>query len=112
VPHDETDTVVRNSRREAIIIGLMWLASTLYCCFYSWWFGYGSSDHPLTRKDVNPTLGIPSWAFWGYIVPWAVCALFTIWFAGFYMVDDDLGRDHAAELEGDIREGGLGDGQG
>lgn len=100
-----TDPVVRNSRREAIIIGLVWLASTLFCCFYSWWFGYGSAEHPLTSQDVRPIWGIPSWAFWGYIVPWVVCALFTIWFAGFYMVDDDLGRDHAAELESDIREG-------
>ena len=100
-----TDPVVQHSRREAIIIGLAWLASTLYCCLYSWWAGYGTAEHPLTKADVRPILGIPSWAFWGYIVPWGVCAAFTVWFAGFYMVDDDLGRDHAAELEGDIREG-------
>jgi hypothetical protein len=50
---------------------------------------------------------MPSWFFWGVIVPWGVCALFTFWFAGFYMKDDDLGTDHAAELESDIREGGL-----
>jgi len=103
---DKTDPVVRHSRREAIIIGLAWLASTLYCCFYSWTFGYSSPDHPLARADVRPILGVPSWAFWGYLVPWGVCAAFTIWFAGFYMIDDDLGVDHAAELEVDIREGG------
>jgi hypothetical protein len=33
--------------------------------------------------------------------------VFTFWFAGWYMADDDLGSDHAAELESDIREGGL-----
>jgi len=102
-----TDPVVRNARREGTIIGLVWLASTLYCCFYSWAFGYSSPDHPLTRADVRPILGIPSWAFWGYIVPWGVCALFTIWFAGFYMIDDDLGRDHAADRDKDISGGGL-----
>ncbi len=105
-----TDPVVRHSRREAIIIGLAWLAATLYCCFYSWLFGYGSPEHPLSKADVRPIWGVPSWVFWGYLVPWGVCALFTVWFAGFSMVDDDLGRDHSAELEGDIREGGL-DGQ-
>jgi hypothetical protein len=102
-----TDPVVRHARREAIIIGLAWLSSTLYCCFYSWIFGYSTAERPLTRDDVRPILGMPSWVFWGYIVPWGVCALFTIWFAGFYMADDDLGRDHAAELEGDIREGAI-----
>jgi hypothetical protein len=106
-----TDPVVRNSRREAIIIGVVWLAATLYCCVYSWVSGYRSPEHPLTKNDVHPILGIPSWAFWGYLVPWGVCALFTIWFAGFSMTDDDLGLDHAAELQADIREG-VGDAQG
>lgn len=104
---DKTDPVIRNARREAIIIGLAWLASTIYCCSYSWIYGYSTPEHPLTRADVRPILGIPSWAFWGYIVPWGVCALFTIGFAGFYMADDDLGRDRSAELEGDIRGGGV-----
>ncbi len=35
--------------------------------------------------------------------------VFTIWFAGFFMIDDDLGKDHAAELEADIREAGADD---
>ncbi len=106
-----TDPVVRNARREAIIIGLVWLAATIYCCLFSWKYGYGTPDHPLTRDDVQPILGVPWWAFWGYLVPWGVCALFTIGFAGFFMVDDDLGLDHAAELQADIRDG-SGDAQG
>ncbi|WP_435007171.1 hypothetical protein P12x_004535 [Tundrisphaera lichenicola] len=104
---DKTDTVLRHARREGLIIGLAWLASTIYCCSYSWLFGYGDAEHPLTKADVRPILGIPSWCFWGYIVPWGVCALFTVWFAGFYMIDDDLGRDHSIELDADIREGAI-----
>ena len=61
----------------------------------------------MTKADVHPILGVPSWAFWGYIVPWGVCALFTIWFAGFYMTDDDLGVDRAADLEREIEGGSL-----
>ncbi len=102
---DQTDPVVRHARREAIIIGLAWLAATVYCCFYSWLFGYGTKEHPLTRADVRPILGVPWWAFWGFLVPWGASALFTVWFAGFFMADDDLGKDHAAELEADIRGG-------
>ena len=37
--------------------------------------------------------------------PLGLCALFTFWFAGFYMSDDDLGKDHTDELMSDIREG-------
>lgn len=103
----DTDPVLKNSRREAIIIGVVWLAATTYCCAYSYWAGYNRPGQALGRGDVHPILGMPSWVFWGFMVPWALCALFTFWFAGFYMSDDDLGQDHTAELEGDIREGGV-----
>jgi hypothetical protein len=99
--------VYRNARREGLIIFAAWLASTVYCCGYSYLFGYTSPDHPLGPADIHPVFGMPSWFFWGVLVPWGACTLFTLWFAGFYMKDDDLGFDHAAELESDIREGGL-----
>ena len=101
----EIDPVLKHSRREAIIIGLVWLAATTYCCAYSYWFGYDRPGRVLGLDDVRPVWGVPSWVFWGFLVPWLVCGLFTFWFAGFYMADDDLGSDHADELEGDIREG-------
>ena len=107
-PAVKTDPLLRNSRREAIIIGLTWLAATVYCCVYSYLFGYIREGHPLGRADVRPTLGVPSWAFWGFLVPWGVCAAFTLWFAGWFVADDDLGVDHAGELDADIREGSLG----
>jgi hypothetical protein len=106
VPSD-TDPVLRNARREAIAIGLVWLASTVYSCGYCYWFGYSTPARPLGPQDLHPILGMPSWIFWGVMAPWAVCAVFTFWFAGFVMADDDLGADRAPELESDVREGGL-----
>lgn len=103
----EPDPVLTNSRREAVIIGLAWLAATAYTCIYSYLYGYIRPGRPLTVADIRPVLGMPSWVFWGIMAPWAACSLFTFWFAGFYMVDDDLGKDHTPELERDIREGGL-----
>jgi hypothetical protein len=103
----ETDPVLRHARREAIIIGLTWLAATIYCCVSSYLLGYDHPGHKLGKDDVKPILGVPMWVFWSVLVPWGVCAVFTFWFAGFYMADDDLGRDHTGELEGDIREGAL-----
>jgi hypothetical protein len=104
---ESTDPVLKNARREAIWIGLAWLAATVYCCTYSYLFGYNTATRTLGPADVKPVWGIPSWAFWGWIVPWLVCGVFTVWFAGFVMKDDDLGFDHAAELEADIREGAV-----
>ncbi len=103
----DTDPVVNNARREAVIIGLAWLASTVYSCGYCYLFGYIRTGRPLGPDDVHPVLGMPSWFFWGVIFPWGVCSVFTFWFAGWFMADDDLGTDHTPELEQDIREGGL-----
>ncbi len=33
----EIDPVLKHSRREAIIIGVAWLISTIYCCAYCYW---------------------------------------------------------------------------
>ncbi len=92
-PDDPTDPVVVHARREAIIIGLAWLACTLYCVVASYLLGYTTPDRPLGRADVRPILGIPSWVVWGYLAPWFACGLFTVWFASRFMVDDDLGDD-------------------
>jgi hypothetical protein len=101
-----TDPVLAHARREAWIIGAAWLGATVYCCVYSYLFGYIRHGRPLGPADVRPILGIPRWFVWGIIAPWGVCGLFTAWFAGWFMADDDLGKDRADELEADIREGG------
>ena|SRR5579883_3180498 len=102
-----TDPAIKNARREGIIIGVTWLACTVYCCGYCYLFGYIRDGRPLGVADLHLIFGIPSWFFWGVLAPWGVCGLFTFWFAGFAMADDELGKDRADELEGDIREGGL-----
>lgn len=101
------DPVLKNARREAVIIGAAWLVSTVYCCVYCYLTGYIREGRALGPEDVRPIFGMPSWVFWGIMVPWLVCSLFTFWFAGFYMKDDDLGIDRSDELDSDIREGGL-----
>lgn len=103
----DTDPVLKHAKREGLIIGAAWLASMVYSCGYSYLFGYIRPGHPLAANDVRPILGVPSWFVWGVLFPWGLCTLFTFWFAGFCMADDELGKDHTPELERDIREGGL-----
>jgi hypothetical protein len=104
---EREDPVLRHSKREGLIIVAVWAAATIYCCLYSYFFGYFRPGRELGPDDIHPVFGMPSWFFWGVIAPWAVCAVFSFWFAGTQMADDDLGADHSAELETDIREGGL-----
>jgi len=89
------DPVLVHSRREGLIIMAVWLASTIYCCAYSYLHGYIREGHMLGAEDVRPVLGMPHWFFWGVFLPWVACAAFTFVFAGFFMADDDLGADEA-----------------
>jgi hypothetical protein len=100
------DPVLTNARREAIAIGLIWLTATLYCCFTCYFLGYIRPGRLLGATDLRPILGIPRWFFWGVVAPWGVFGLVSWAFVGWFMTDDDLGPDHAAELDADIREGG------
>src|SRR5262249_23131542 len=65
----------RTPRREALLSSTAWILSTAYCCLYCYFFGYIRPDRPLGPDDVRPILGMPSWFFWGVIVPWGLCAL-------------------------------------
>lgn len=101
------DPVLKNSRREAWVIIAAWGAATLYCCAYYYLFGTIRPGRELGVGDIHPTLGMPSWFFWGVIAPWVACGLFTVWFAGFVMAEDDLGADRSDRLDDEIRDGGL-----
>ena len=45
---------------------------------------------------------MPSWVFWGVLLPWFVADLFALWFCFFFMADDPL---QDAEHEEDLRAG-------
>lgn len=100
-----TDPVFRNSRREALIIAAAWLAATLSSCLISYAYGYSRDGRPLSAADLTFLFGMPVWFVYGVLGPWAGCAVFTLGYAGFFMAEDDLGADHAVELDRDIREG-------
>jgi len=84
---------VTSARHEAIIALSVWAVATVYSVGYCALYGYGRSPESLTF-----VLWFPDWIFWGVIVPWFCCAAISVWFAMFYMSDDDLGV--AAEGDG------------
>lgn len=104
-----TDPTFAHARREAIIIASAWAACTAVCCLTCYLMGYQRAGVALGAADVKPTAGVPAWFFWGVIAPWAASTAFTFWFAGWFMADDDLGEDHAADLQREIQSGEDGD---
>lgn len=98
------DPVLRNARQEGWTISAVWLAAAVYCCVYSYIFGYNRPGQALGPDDLAPVLGVPGWFAFGVLLPWSVCGVITLVFAGFFMKEDDLGSDHSGELDRDIRE--------
>ena len=88
----------------AFVVCLVW--SITWC--YS--FGYPEAD----AAAVPKVLGMPSWVFWGVLLPWVAADLFAVWFCFFFMVDDPLGEteDETARPadEAGAVPGGEGDG--
>lgn len=98
----EPDPIFLNSRREAVIIFLVWLAALIWAVPYCYFNGYyqpGEFD-PASLKMI---WGIPSWIFWGIAAPWLVADIATICFC-FYMANDELaevpeGTEYADEAQ-------------
>jgi hypothetical protein len=93
------DPVLRSSRREAVLVLLIWLGACVYTVGYCYAFGY--------RREVESieyVLGFPDWVFWGIIVPWSVCTALCFVLTYFVMTDDDLGREQAESDLGSLEE--------
>ena len=96
------DPVFLHSRREALIIFCLWLTALLWAVPFCYFNEFG---RPVDPETFSTVLGIPTWLFWGIVVPWLLADIFTIWFCFFYMKDDDLGEVHeGGDLEEEIAE--------
>jgi hypothetical protein len=79
------DRVLRQSRREALVVGGVWLIAMLYTVGYCAWRGYGRDP-----ESLRFVAGFPDWIFWGIIVPWLSCVVVAGWLAYFFMTDEPL----------------------
>ena len=89
----ERQEIFVNSRREAVIIFVVWAACFAWAVPYCYINGY---DNP----DPKLFLGVPSWIFWGIAFPWLLADIFTTWFCFWYMKDDDLNEAVPDQEEG------------
>ncbi|MFC1596602.1 DUF997 family protein [Planctomycetota bacterium] len=87
-PRDRLDPVVVHARREAVAI----LAAFGVCLVWSVTTCYLTGYRAPGEAELSTVLGMPSWVFWGVLVPWVAADVFAVWFCFFYMVDDPLGE--------------------
>src|SRR5262245_44163658 len=64
------DPVLISSRREALLVFLIWLLAAGYSIGVCYAWGYGRDAATLTY-----VLGFPDWVFWGVVVPWSACTV-------------------------------------
>jgi hypothetical protein len=95
VTRPQEDILVRRTRREAALALGAWVAAMAYTIVYCYTHGYGRS-----ADSLSFVLWFPDWVFWGIIVPWSICALFSLVFAFRIMGDEPLGEEvESADFE-------------
>ena len=71
------------TRKEAIAAGVIWAVFFVWVVGVSYVMGYGAVD------PTSTVLGLPSWVFWGVLLPFLVATAVNCVFAFFYLKDDD-----------------------
>lgn len=95
MPQRAEDPVLVSSRREAIVVLVIWATACAYTLGYCAAFGYDRE-----AGTLRFVWGIPDWVFWGILVPWVTCSVLSFWVANFVIQDDDLGAEQAeAQLD-------------
>jgi hypothetical protein len=87
-PGRKEQRLLRNARREGLVIVAVWAACLLWSVTTAYLFGY---HRPASA--VGLVFGMPDWVFWSVVLPWGFCLGFAVWFCFGYMADDDLGQD-------------------
>lgn len=82
------DVVFVQSRKELIVILIIWLVFAVWVVGASGLLGYEASE-----GEVAVTWGIPTWVFWSIGVPWVVANGVIGWFCFGFMRDQSLEDD-------------------
>ena len=84
---DQLDPVYRHSLREFWLIMCVWATCLVWTVGYCW-----SNGYDVEADTIRFVLGVPSWAFWGILVPWALATTFSVIYGLFIFVEEPLGE--------------------
>lgn len=82
------DPVFRNTRREALLILVIWGITLCWVVPYSIINGYAPPQSP---EELKLVWGMPEWIFYGVALPWIIASAVTFGLCLFVIQDDDLG---------------------
>lgn len=101
----EYHPVFLHGRREMVFIVLVYLGAMLWTVPYCYLYGYPAQAEDFGPEKLETVMGLPSWVFWGVVIPWLTANVITTFFCFFFMKDDDLGPSHeGADLAEEIAE--------
>ncbi len=104
-PQPEYHPAYLHGRREMVFVLLVWVAALLWTVPYCYINGYLDKPDEFRSENLELVLGMPSWVFWGIVVPWMASNLVTMIFCFGFMKNDDLGpADEGADLAEEIAE--------
>jgi hypothetical protein len=93
----------QNACREAKLLLTVWAVALVWTVGYCYLHGYRHAPdsralqsgwaEARTEENLQTVLGFPDWVFFGIMIPWLICTLFTVIFSMFLMRDDDLGAE-------------------
>ena len=69
------------TRKEAMVAGIILLVFFVWTVGVSYWLGY-------VDNDLSTTMGLPTWIFWGVLLPFLTAAVVNSIYAFFYLEDD------------------------
>jgi hypothetical protein len=90
-PKSDFDPDYLRSLRELVVLLAIFGLAFLWSVFVSFWLGYQSEDQATGTSELALILGMPSWVFWGVLVPWLAIDLVAIVFCfGYMKVEEQL----------------------
>lgn len=86
---EKLDPVFVHSRREAMLILIVWAVCFAWTVPYCYFTGFQTTA--AEDWQLSLTWGMPSWVVWGVAVPWLIAGVVSIAICLFVIEDDDLG---------------------
>lgn len=82
----DTGASFRQSKRELVYMLAAWVVAFIWVVGYAKFNAYSREQ----GEPLGLVLGIPSWAFYGWLMPLMVANVYTLWFCLRFMKDEPM----------------------